>query len=74
MAQTAGASCVLLTIGDHPKQIHFPTIDKAKFRKPVVSGDTIEYHVPKTAERKCVFLARRRRGRRSPRSVGAMVA
>jgi len=27
-------------------------IDKAKFRKPVVPGDTIEYHVTKIARRK----------------------
>ena len=28
-----------------PKAVYFMTIDKAKFRKPVVPGDTIEYHM-----------------------------
>ena len=36
MAQTAGAICVLSQMGgDHPKQVYFLTIDKAKFRRPV---------------------------------------
>src|SRR5262249_10807639 len=44
MAQTAGAICVLSQMGgDHPKHVYFLTIEKAKFRKPVVPGDTIEY-------------------------------
>ena len=30
----------------------FMTIDKAKFRKPALPGDTIEYHVEKTAHRR----------------------
>jgi 3-hydroxyacyl-[acyl-carrier-protein] dehydratase len=31
------------------------TIDKAKFRKPVGPGDTIEYHVRKTAHRRTMW-------------------
>src|SRR5262245_53506782 len=48
MAQTAGAICALTQIHEEvSKQVYFLTIDKAKFRKPVVPGDTIEYHVTK---------------------------
>src|ERR1700730_17621407 len=42
MAQTAGALC-WLSQGrtGPPKHVYFLTIDKAKFRKPVIPGDTI---------------------------------
>jgi 3-hydroxyacyl-[acyl-carrier-protein] dehydratase len=30
----------------------FTTIDKAKFRKPALPGDTLEYHVDKVAHRR----------------------
>src|SRR5437588_13038830 len=44
MAQTAGTICVLARmVGDRPRQVYFLTIDNAKFRKPVVPGDTVEY-------------------------------
>ena len=50
MAQTAGAICVLSAKAmQQPKNVFFLTIDKAKFRKPVVPGDTIEYHMQKIA-------------------------
>jgi 3-hydroxyacyl-[acyl-carrier-protein] dehydratase len=53
MAQTAGALCVLSQMGGQgPQQVYFLTIDKAKFRKPVVPGDTIEYHMTKIAQKK----------------------
>ena len=59
MAQTAGAICVLSQMGgDHPKHVYFLTIDKAKFRKPVVPGDTIEYHVRKIARKKNMWWFR----------------
>ncbi|MGH6768367.1 MAG: 3-hydroxyacyl-ACP dehydratase FabZ [Xanthobacteraceae bacterium] len=49
MAQTAGALCLLSGMVDagSSKQVLFLTIDKAKFRRPVVPGDTIEYHMVK---------------------------
>lgn len=52
MAQTAGAMCVnaYRAIG-RPKVVYFMTIDKAKFRKPVVPGDTVEYHMTKLRHR-----------------------
>ncbi|TMJ26734.1 MAG: 3-hydroxyacyl-ACP dehydratase FabZ [Alphaproteobacteria bacterium] len=59
MAQTAGAICVLSQMGgDQPKRVYFLTIDKAKFRKPVVPGDTIEYHVRKMARKKNMWWYR----------------
>jgi 3-hydroxyacyl-[acyl-carrier-protein] dehydratase len=59
MAQTAGALCVLSRLGgDRPENVYFLTIDKAKFRKPVVPGDTVEYHVTKLARRKNMWWYR----------------
>ncbi|HEY7663280.1 MAG TPA: 3-hydroxyacyl-ACP dehydratase FabZ [Xanthobacteraceae bacterium] len=59
MAQTAGAVCVLARLtGDRPKQVYFLTIDKAKFRRPVVPGDTVEYHVRKIARKKNMWWFR----------------
>src|SRR5216684_1743335 len=53
MAQTAGAICLMALPSDHrPQLVYFLTIDKAKFRKPVVPGDTVEYHMTKTSHRK----------------------
>ena len=52
MAQTAGALCVHAQRLDKPKLVYFMTIDKAKFRKPVVPGDTIEYHLRKLNHRR----------------------
>ena len=52
MAQTAGALCVLSQSGaSRPKLVYFMTIDNAKFRKPVIPGDTVEYHVRKVRRR-----------------------
>ena len=36
----------------------FMTIDKAKFRKPVRPGDTLEYHVDKVAKRRNIWWYR----------------
>ena len=59
MAQTAGAICVLSQMGsDQPKQVYLLTVDKAKFRKPVVPGDTIEYHVRKKARKRNMWWFR----------------
>jgi 3-hydroxyacyl-[acyl-carrier-protein] dehydratase len=38
--------------------VFFLTIDKAKFRKPVIPGDTIEYHMTKIARRKTMWWYR----------------
>jgi len=59
MAQTAGAICVLSQMGgDHPKHVYFMTIDKAKFRKPVVPGDVLEYHMNRIKRRKNMWWFR----------------
>jgi 3-hydroxyacyl-[acyl-carrier-protein] dehydratase len=46
MAQTAGA-LVLDHLGDDHagKLVFFMSIDKARFRRPVVPGDTVHFHV-----------------------------
>ena len=52
MAQTAGALCVH-NLGDNyePQLVYFMGIDGAKFRRPVVPGDTVHYHVKKLRSR-----------------------
>ena len=57
MAQTAGMLCISAT-GTQPKSVFFLTIDKAKFRKPVRPGDTIEYHMNKITRRKNMWWYR----------------
>ena len=54
MAQTAGAFCIQARAkaGEAPPLVYFMTIDKAKFRKPVVPGDRVEYHVERTNQRR----------------------
>jgi 3-hydroxyacyl-[acyl-carrier-protein] dehydratase len=59
MAQTGGAVCILANMqnGRMPR-VYLMTIDKAKFRKPVVPGDTIEYHISKKARRRNMWWFR----------------
>jgi len=45
MAQTAGAIGIRNLRLDRPALVYFMTIDNAKFRRPVVPGDVLEYHV-----------------------------
>lgn len=59
MAQTAGAICVHGNSGvSRPKMVYFMTIDKVKFRKPVVPGDRVEFHMVKTAHRRNMWWYR----------------
>ena len=59
MAQTAGALCVLSgALTEEPRQVFFLTIDKAKFRRPVVPGDTIEFHMTKLKRKKNMWWFR----------------
>ena len=59
MAQTAGVLCVMSREARaKPKRVYFITIDKAKFRKPVGPGDTIEYHMTKINRRKTMWWFR----------------
>ena len=59
MAQTAGVLCLksLATI-EKPQLVYFLTIDKARFRKPVVPGDRVEYHMTKINRRKRMWWFR----------------
>ena len=58
MAQTAGVLCITSTSSSQSKSVFFLTIDKCKFRKPVVPGDTIEYHMTRTNRRKDMWWYR----------------
>lgn len=51
MAQTAGAICALSTGKGTAPIVYFMTIDNAKFRKPVVPGDRLFYHVERAKRR-----------------------
>ena len=52
LAQTAGALCVSSLGEDYRAElVYFMGIDNAKFRKPVVPGDTLHYHVRKIRNR-----------------------
>jgi 3-hydroxyacyl-[acyl-carrier-protein] dehydratase len=59
IAQTAGVLCLRqMTPREQRRAMYFLTIDKAKFRKPAVPGDTIEYHVDKIAHRRNMWWFR----------------
>ena len=51
MAQTAGAICIKNSGNEMPALVYFMTIDNAKFRRPVIPGDRVEYHVVKQKQR-----------------------
>jgi 3-hydroxyacyl-[acyl-carrier-protein] dehydratase len=57
MAQTAGVLCVAAT-GAKATSVFFLTIDKAKFRKVVRPGDTVEYHMDRITRRKSMWWYR----------------
>jgi 3-hydroxyacyl-[acyl-carrier-protein] dehydratase len=58
MAQTAGALCVASGLTGKAKSVYFLTIDKAKFRRPVVPGDVVEFHMTRKARRKKMWWYR----------------
>ena len=55
MAQTAGAIVAHENYTGEPKTTYFMTIDKAKFRKTVVPGDTVEYVITKKVQKRNIF-------------------
>ena len=59
MAQTAGALCVA-SLGQTVRSpsVYLMTVDKAKFRKPVVPGDRVEFHMTKFAKRRNIWWFR----------------
>ena len=60
MAQTAGVIVSLGAFGAdaRPKSVLFSTIDKCKFRKPVVPGDTLRYEMTRIANKRNIWWYR----------------
>jgi len=59
MAQTACVLCLrMMPPREKRRTMFFMTIDKAKFRKPALPGDTLEYHVDKVAHRRNMWWYR----------------
>src|ERR1700735_5082538 len=59
MAQTAGALCVASQLDNTaPSVVYMMTIDKAKFRKPVVPGDQVRFHMTRVAKRRNMWWFR----------------
>jgi 3-hydroxyacyl-[acyl-carrier-protein] dehydratase len=59
MAQTAGALCILSgAVESEGQQVFFLTIDKAKFRRPVVPGDILEFHMTKLKRKRNMWWFR----------------
>ena len=58
MAQTAGALCVHASRSARPNLVYFMTIDKVKFRKPVVPGDRVEFHMKRLNRRRNMWWYR----------------
>jgi 3-hydroxyacyl-[acyl-carrier-protein] dehydratase len=56
MAQTAGVLCVNAhSPGRKPPLVYLTSIVKARFRKPVVPGDRVEFHITKTNRRRAMW-------------------
>jgi 3-hydroxyacyl-[acyl-carrier-protein] dehydratase len=56
MAQTAGVIGIKSIEGtEKPSAVYFLTIEKCKFRKPVLPGDTVEYHMRRLNRRKAMW-------------------
>jgi len=60
MAQTAGVLVVNARPDgeQHVNTVLFTTIDKAKFRKPVIPGDQIRFHLTKIARKRNIWFYR----------------
>jgi 3-hydroxyacyl-[acyl-carrier-protein] dehydratase len=56
MAQTAGIIGMLSSMeNQRPTAVYFLTIDKCKFRKPALPGDTIEYHMRRINRKRAMW-------------------
>jgi 3-hydroxyacyl-[acyl-carrier-protein] dehydratase len=55
MAQTAGGLVINHRNQGGPQLVYFMTIDKARFRRPVVPGDTVHFHVTQIRRRANVW-------------------
>ena len=58
LAQTAGALCMSHLEVKEPPLVYCMAIDKARFRHPVMPGDTVHYHVQKIRSRGRVWRYR----------------
>ena len=58
LAQTGGILAIKALGQASPKLVYFLTIDKAKFRKPVVPGDVLEYHLDRISRRRNMWWYR----------------
>jgi 3-hydroxyacyl-[acyl-carrier-protein] dehydratase len=58
MTQTAGALCAAALGTSKPQIVYFTTIDNCKFRKPVIPGDRLEYHMTKLRSRRGIWWFR----------------
>jgi 3-hydroxyacyl-[acyl-carrier-protein] dehydratase len=60
MAQTAGVVVAMsgLSGAQRPKSVLFSTIDKCKFRKPVIPGDQLRYELTKIAYKRNIWWYR----------------
>ena len=58
MAQTAGAICGMVNSVARPPSVFLLTIDKAKFRKLILPGQIIEYHMRQMTRRKQMWWYR----------------
>lgn len=79
MAQTAGVLCVRAAAAmASPKLVYLLTIDDARFRKPAVPGDTLEYHVQQVRRRRNMWWyrgeAKVRNELVAEATLGAMIA
>ena len=55
MAQTAGGLVINSLASSRNELVYFMSIDKARFRKPVLPGDTVYFHVTKIRSRANVW-------------------
>jgi 3-hydroxyacyl-[acyl-carrier-protein] dehydratase len=56
MAQTAGVIAMHAQgKSERPRVVYFATIDQAKFRKPVLPGDRVEFHMAKSAQKRNIW-------------------
>lgn len=59
MAQTAGALCMrFVDEYSTPPLVYLMAVDRARFRRPVIPGDTVYYHVKKIRNRGKVWRFR----------------
>jgi len=58
LAQCGGVLAIKAMKQTKPSLVYFLTIDKAKFRKPVMPGDVLEYHMTRIQRRRNMWWYR----------------